>query len=106
LGLITSLALAATFAINRGVAIAKIGDELVLNYPFRSKRLALDTGITASAATQTLDAGTWSSWFRTPEVVVEKVTFQRRGHPDLSFRTALLQESANVIADRMLALAK
>ncbi|MDR3473250.1 MAG: hypothetical protein P4M09_16445 [Devosia sp.] len=106
-GLVISAALVLNFALAQGVAIAKVNDEFVLYFPFSRKRVPVSgAAISATSYEAAVPAFGSMGLFKAPPVVAAQVTIQRPGWPDLNFRTGLLRERANVIAERMSALAK
>lgn len=104
LGLASCLALVTNFALARGVAIARIADELVLYFPFGRKRISLRSGVTVTAGIQELEVVSYSRFLRTPRVLASQIVLQRPGQVDIRFRTGLLRDNASVIADRLSAL--
>jgi hypothetical protein len=101
LGLLASAALLARIALAQGAAIAAVDDELVLYFPFRRRRIGLQPGVSVEATTRVLEVPQYGRLFRAPPVVVSQVTVRRPGSADVIFRTALLSESAEVIANRI-----
>jgi hypothetical protein len=95
------MALAGRFLLSGGVAIARDQSSLVLNYPFRRRRIPLDRGVTVFADTRAVGVPNMSAWLKSPPAVVKQVTFARAGAPDIWFRTALLTDSPHVIARRI-----
>ena len=103
-GLVVALALLANLALARGVAIAEIDGVLVLYFPFSRKRVGLRRKVSATATAREIDAPQSGGWIRSPPIFAKQVTFRCPGQADVNFRTGLLSESAEVIAERFSAL--
>jgi hypothetical protein len=98
---VIALAVLMRFVLSRGVAILGDQSKLVLNYPFGRKSIPLKGGVTVLAESKTIDLPQVGILFRTPPVVAKQIRFARKGFADIPFRTALLTESADVIAHRL-----
>lgn len=96
-----ALALLLRLVLSRGVAVAREQSELVLEFPFRRKRIPLTGGMTIFAEERTIDLTRKGALFRVPPIYAKQVVFCRAGFPDLPFRTGLLTESADLIARRI-----
>ena len=106
-GLTISIALIVNFALARGVAISRIDDHFVLYFPFSRRKVNL-AGVTISKTEHQAMVPNFGSanLSKPPSVIALQVTMRRAGQPDLNFRTGLLRESADIIVERMSALAR
>jgi len=102
-GIFGGLAVLSNLIIARGVAIARIGDQLVLYFPFGWRRVPLNgsASVTATTFQSEVPEAYSSAWFKTPTIVGPQVTISRFGQPDLNMRTGLLSENAEVIVGRI-----
>jgi hypothetical protein len=95
--------LAVTFIIHQGQAITIQGEQLILNFPTGRRRISLREHLTIDAETQMIEAPVTGrlGFLKSPPVFAQQVAFYQKGKPPLVFRTGLLTESAQTIADRV-----
>ena len=105
--LITAAAMVANFVLVRGVAIAAVGNEFVLYYLWSRKHVALQPGLWISDTGHEIEVPDFAAapFLKAPRIFTAQVTIGRRGQPNLIFRTGLLREPAQLIAERMSTLA-
>lgn len=102
-GILGAAAMLLTLVARRGVAIQASDDELILNFPFGQKRIALSSGLEVRATLHGRDIpprfvglklmpGSFAS---------SQITFSRPNASDVNFRSGLLSENAETVAARV-----
>jgi hypothetical protein len=104
LGLLIAAGLLANLALARAVAIAAVGDELVLYFPLSRKRIPISGVTSVDVSTSALAPPRYGMLLKPSAIVVSQVILQGPGQPDVRFRTGLLRENAEEIASRIAAI--